>query len=87
MVYVADTSRSEIYFAVHHCERFTHNFKHSHEKSILIILKYLKETSKDGKHQWLVVYSSKKMQVDWYIDADFSRLYVQEDHQDPVFVW
>ena len=41
-------SRPEIAFAVHQCARFTHGTKHSHEKAVLQISKYLKGNLNEG---------------------------------------
>ena len=48
LMYVARNSCPEIAFSVHQCAIFTHNFKHSHYKSVLGIFKYLQGTLKDG---------------------------------------
>ena len=37
LMYMASNSRPYIFFAVHQCERFTHNFKQFHEKAVLRI--------------------------------------------------
>ena len=34
MVYLESNTRPDIYFAVHRCDRFTHNTKASHETSV-----------------------------------------------------
>eukprot|EP00957_Ditylum_brightwellii_P177680 13533988-Ditylum_brightwellii.AAC.1 len=48
MMCLASNSRPEITFAVHQCARFAHGTKHSHEKAILQICKYLKGMQSDG---------------------------------------
>ena len=87
LIYVTSNYRPYIAFEVHHCDRFTHNFKHSHEKCILHIIKYLQGTRKYGKHEGLIIYASKKMQINCYVDAEFYGLYVQNYHHYPVCVW
>ena len=71
-------SRPEIAFAVHQCARFTHGTKHSHEKAVLQICKYLEGTIDDG----LILRPSKELQVNCYADADFAGLFSVEDPQD-----
>ena len=85
-VYVASKYRPKIAPSFHQNARFNHTCKHSHEKDILQIFKYLKGSSKNVNYERLIIYSSKKIQVDCYIDTDFSILHAQENHQDPVYV-
>eukprot|EP00957_Ditylum_brightwellii_P029442 2225277-Ditylum_brightwellii.AAC.1 len=47
MMYLASNSRPEITFAVCQRARFTHGTKHSHEKAILQIYRYLKGMQSD----------------------------------------
>eukprot|EP00957_Ditylum_brightwellii_P146113 11124788-Ditylum_brightwellii.AAC.1 len=65
LMYLASNSRPEVAFAVHQCARITHGTKHSHEKAILQICKYLKRTKNDG----LNVCPSKDLQANCYADA------------------
>eukprot|EP00957_Ditylum_brightwellii_P182368 13892637-Ditylum_brightwellii.AAC.1 len=80
MMYVASNSRPEISFVVHQCARFTHGTKHSQEKRILQICRYLKETQSEGL---IIKFNMKEMlQVNCFADANFARLFSVEDPQD-----
>ena len=83
-MYLASNSRPEITFAVHQCARFNHGTKHSHEKALLHICRYLKGTKNDG----LILKPNMKelMQVNCFADADFAGLFSVENPQDPVSV-
>eukprot|EP00957_Ditylum_brightwellii_P135521 10333268-Ditylum_brightwellii.AAC.1 len=81
-MYLASNSKLEIAFAMHQCERFTHGTKHSHEKAVLQIFKYLKGNQNGG----LIVCPSKDLQVNCYADATVAGLYGVEDHQDTTSV-
>ena len=48
MMYLASNSHSDIDFVVHQCAEFTQCVKNTHEKAVLRIYKYLKETQKEG---------------------------------------
>eukprot|EP00957_Ditylum_brightwellii_P088456 6737061-Ditylum_brightwellii.AAC.1 len=48
MMYLASNIKPKITFVVHQCARFSHGTKHLHEKAILQICKYLKETQSEG---------------------------------------
>ena len=82
MMYLASNSRPEISFAVHQCARFTHNTKHSHEKALLHICKYLQGTKDNG----LILRPKNILQVDCYADANFAGLYSVEEPQDSISV-
>ena len=75
MLYLASNTRPDISFAVHQCERFTHNTKVSHETAVKRICRYLQGT----KENVLVFNPSKKLVVDCYADADFAGLWGHED--------
>eukprot|EP00957_Ditylum_brightwellii_P131478 10027989-Ditylum_brightwellii.AAC.1 len=80
MMYLASNSKSEITFAVHQCARFTHGTKHSHEKAILQSCRYLNGMQSEG----LIIKPTMKemLQVNYFADADFVRLFFVEDPQD-----
>ena len=44
MLYLESNKRPDIYFAVHQCNRFTHNTKASHDITIKRIFRYLQGT-------------------------------------------
>ena len=68
MLYLASNTRPDISFAVHHCARFTHKTKASHETAVKRICWYLQGTKYNG----LVFNPSNKLVVDFYDDADFA---------------
>ena len=80
MLYLASNTRPDISFDVHQYAGFTHNTKVSHETAVKRICRYLQGTKKNG----LVFNQSKKLVVDCYADADFSRLWGHEYPQDPI---
>ena len=48
MLYLASNTRPDILFDVHHCARFTHNTKVSHETAVKRICRYLQGTKDNG---------------------------------------
>ena len=80
ILYLASSTRTDIYFAVHQCERFTHNTKLSHETSVKRIFQYLQGTHYNG----LVFNPSKKLVVDCDFDAYFAGLWGHENPQDTI---
>ena len=81
MLYLASNTRPDISFAVHHCARFTHNTKVSHDTAVKRICRYLQGTKDNG----LVFNPSKKLVVNCYADADFAGLWGHENPQDPIY--
>ena len=73
-------TRPNIYFAVHQCDRFTHNTKASHETALESICRYLQGTKDNG----IVFNPSNKLVVDRYADEYFAGLWGHEDTQDPI---
>ena len=71
ILYLASNTRPDISFAVHQCDRFTHNTKVSHETDVKSICRYLQGTKDNG----LVFNPSKTLVMDCYADADFSGLW------------
>eukprot|EP00957_Ditylum_brightwellii_P164802 12547615-Ditylum_brightwellii.AAC.1 len=67
---------------MHQCAKFTCGAKHSHEKAVLIICKYLKGIQNDR----LIVCHSKDLLINCYEDADFDGLYGVEGYQDANYV-
>ena len=82
MVYLESITRLYISFDVIQCAWFTHKTKESHETDIKRIFWYLKYT----KYNHLVFNLSKKIIVDWYVDADLVVLWVHGNPRDPIFV-
>ena len=80
MLYMASNTRPYTSFAVHQCDRFTHNTKSSHETAVNRIYRYLQGT----KDNCLVFNPSKKLVVVCYADADFAVLWVNYNPQDPI---
>ena len=70
MLYLASNTRPDLSFAVHQCDRFTHNTKVSHETAEKWICRYLQ-----GINDNVILFNpSKKMVVDCYDDVDFAGL-------------
>eukprot|EP00957_Ditylum_brightwellii_P130729 9973817-Ditylum_brightwellii.AAC.1 len=77
MMHLASSSRPEITFVVHQHTRFIHGTKHSHEKAILQIYRYLKGTQSEGL---IIKPNMKKMlQGNCFAEADFAGLFSIED--------
>ena len=57
MLNLASNTRPDISFAVHQCDRFTHNIKVSHETAVKSIFRYLQGINYNG----LVFNPSKKL--------------------------
>ena len=75
-MYLAQSSRSDIAYAVHQCTRFTHAPKKSHVAGVKRILRYLQGTKGKG----LILNPTTNHQVDCYVDADFAGLWhVKQD--------
>lgn len=68
--------------SVHQCAPFTHAPRKSHFDGIKRILRYLQGTKDKG----LILNSTTKLQVNWYVDVDFSGLWHVGPDQDPVCV-
>ena len=80
MLYLESNIRPDISFAVHQCDRFTHNTKVSQETAMKRICRHIQGTKDNG----LVFNPSKKLVVDYYADADFAGLWGHEDTQNPI---
>ena len=83
LLYLVNT-RPDIQFAVHQCARFTHSPKASHAVAVKRICRYLKGTRNRGLVYKPDSIDGHEIQLDAYVDADFSGLYGIEDSQDPV---
>ena len=83
LMYLSTNTRPDIQFAVHQCARFTHCPRHSHERAILRICRYLQGTKTQGLR---FIASEEALTLDCYVDADFAGLWNVEDKEDPVCV-
>ena len=81
-MFLSADSRPDIAFAVYQCPRFTHCTRRSHEQAVIKICRYLKGTIKDG----MIIWPSKDLKVDCYVDANFAGLWGAEDPQAPVCI-
>ena len=81
-MYLARNSRPYIVFAVPQCARWTHSPKLAHEIALKSIGRYLICTRTKG----LIVKfdPSKDIEINCYVEADFSGLWDAEDPQDPA---
>ena len=83
LLYLVNT-RPDIQFAVHQCARFTHSPKASHAIAVKRICRYLKGTRNLGMVYHPDSIDDQEIQLDAYVDADFSGLYGIEDSADPI---
>ena len=67
MLYLESSTRPDISFSVHKCDRFINKTKASHKTAVKRICWYIQDT----KEMVLVLNPSKKLVVDCYADADF----------------
>ena len=67
MSYLAGTSRPDIPFSVHKCEKYSIDPKQSHEESVKRIRPYLNKT----KDKCLVFTPDGKNGIECYVNADF----------------
>jgi hypothetical protein len=72
-------SHPDISFATHQCARYTHSQRQSHKDALKKIGHYLKGTLTKG----LILNSSKTLNIDCYLDADFAGLWTRDNKQDP----
>lgn len=82
MLYLSSNSRPDIAFSVHQAARFTHCARHSHEKAIIRIAKYLKATRNKG----LRINPKTHFGLELYADADFAGLWNIEHPDDATSV-
>jgi hypothetical protein len=80
MLYLANTSRPDIAFAVNQCARFGTNPREPHHKAIKRIVGYLIKTRDEGMR----IRPTGKNTIDCYVDSDFAGLTGKEDPQDPT---
>ena len=70
-MYLASNYWTEIQFVVHQCALFTHNYRESHEDTIIRICRYLKDTHKKG----LILSFTRKLCVNCYVDSYLDGLF------------
>ena len=77
LTYLAQKFRPDIAYVIYQRTRLIHTPRKSHTVGIKRILRYLQGTK--GKR--LILNPSTKLQVDCYVDADFSELWNVEPYQ------
>ena len=82
LLYLKNHSRPDLTFAVSQCARYTFCPKLSHEKALKRIGRYLQGTRDKG----LIMKPTTELNVDCYVDSDFTGLWGYEDDQDPTCV-
>jgi hypothetical protein len=83
--YLQGHSRSDTNFATSQCARFIHRTKRSQEEALERIGQYLKATGDKG----LILHCKNhegRLDIDCYVDADFTGLWGYEDKQNPSCV-
>ena len=68
LMYLPSNSCTNIAFALHQCKCFTHAPHQSHYKSVKYIICYIKVT----ENKFLIPEPSQNLQVNCYVDVDFS---------------
>ena len=68
LMYLASSTRPDILFAVHQCEKYSSCLKRSHEEAVKRIGRYLKKTSLMG----MIYKLDGANRLDCYVDADFA---------------
>ena len=80
ILYLESNTIPDIYFAVHKCDRFTHNTKSSHETDVKRTCWYLQAT----KDKVLVFNLFNKMVVVYYNYEYYAGMWGHENSQDPI---
>ena len=80
LIYLCNTTRPDIGYAVMSCARFSHDPREPHGTAVKRIVCYLKKTRSLG----MVIKKSTSNSVDGWADSDFAGLYGKEDPQDPT---
>jgi hypothetical protein len=80
LMYLCNTTRPDIAYAVMACARFSHDPREPHGKAVKRIVCYLKKTRDLG----LVIRPTESHTLDCWADADFAGQYGKEDPQDPT---
>jgi hypothetical protein len=82
LMYLSNTTRPDLAFAVHQCARFTHCPKRSHELALKRIGRYLVGTADKG----MLMKPDKTLDIDCFVDADFAGLWGSEPPDSPLSV-
>ena len=82
LLYLSNTTRPDLAFAVHQCASFSHNPKRSHELALKRIGRYLIGTKDRG----MILDPSTKLDIDCFVDADFAGLWGSESPESPMSV-
>ena len=80
MMYLSSNAHPKIKLSVYQCARFTHCPRSSHEEAVKHICRYLQGVKGKG----LTFQPNTNLQIDCYVDADFSGLQSCKNYQDPV---
>ena len=80
VLYLQGYSRPAISFAGNKSSRYVFSPKKSHEEALKIIGRYLKGTRDKG----LIIKPTKMLQIDCFVDVDFSRRWNHEDIHEPT---
>jgi len=83
LMYLGNTTRPDIAFAVNQCARFSHDPREIHATALKRIGCYLKATCNKGI---LWKKGTENPTLDCWVDADFAGLYSKESHDDPTSV-
>ena len=79
LMYLSNTTRPDLAFAVHQCARFTHNPKRSHELALKRIGRYLIGTKDRG----MLLDPSSNLDIDCFVDAVVAGLWGSESPDSP----
>ena len=77
--YLVGSTRPDIVFSVHQCDRFTFDLKLSHEKAVKRIIKYLIKTSDKS----IIMRANSDTGLVCYVDADFAGMWTVSEGSDP----
>ena len=78
LLYLSTNTRPDIAYAVSQVARFSHHPKQSHASAVKTIVRYLSATSTKG----IIFTRPKKLQLECYVDADFSGLYGRDPSEE-----
>jgi hypothetical protein len=76
-------TRPDILYAVHQCSRFCNDPRLSHEKAAKRIIRYLKQTPKEG----LILRPDSSRGIQCFVDADFASGWSSVDCDEPSSVY
>jgi hypothetical protein len=76
-------TRPDILYAVHQCSRFCNEPKLSHEKAAKRVIRYLKQTPKEG----LILRPDSSRGIQCFVDADFASEWNSAECEEPSSVY